>query len=53
MVDHNSPTALFEIYTDAYGSNIYFSGVSNGVSYELYASAPISWSLQHVPSNWH
>jgi hypothetical protein len=43
MAGDGGTNGLFEIYTDAYGSNIYFGGVSNGVSTN-YASAPISWA---------
>jgi hypothetical protein len=39
----NSPGGLFAIYADAGGSNIYFGGVEAG-DFEVYASAPISWS---------
>jgi hypothetical protein len=43
-----STNGLFAIYTDQYGSNIYFGGVNNGVS-SIYASAPISWTS----NSWH
>jgi hypothetical protein len=38
-----STNGLFAVYADKYGSNIFFGGVSNGVS-TTYASAPISWT---------
>jgi hypothetical protein len=38
-----SPNGLFTIYADSVGSNIYVSGVGDGVT-NIYASAPISWT---------
>ena len=38
-----SPNGLFTIYADSVGSNIYVSGVGDGVT-NIYASAGISWT---------